>query len=585
MKRISIIISFFVLVGIFASCENEVATKKITEEFSGTWKFLPGAGTDGLWINSDYDDSSWQEVTSEKLLSDQNVRTEYGFGRYRKTIRFSDSLRYAIDKEGGLILHLGKSAACDEVYFNGLLVGKTGEFPPDYMGTFDGERNYVVTENINLTGDNLIAVKFNEGWTTGGFIGGARLKISSAETDDKLIFKVDVHDEDYVFMSPDPVRITINVENKNKQSVKGILAVNITTDDFRPVKSESTTVVINGKGNISETFVFDDPSPGFYRYAAEFKRNSKTVYDKRFNVGYEPEKIDSPIDSKPDFDEFWENNLKELAKVAPQYKLTLLPESSTFDYDMYLVEMRSFGNELIRGYYAKPKPEGKHPVIVDYMGYGSTPYMPDRTWDGFAKFILSIRGQALNLPENRFGTWMTYGLDDKNNYYYRGAFLDVIRALDFVSGRPEIDGDKIAVRGGSQGGALSFAAAALDDRVKVAAPYVPFLSDYVNYFKIVPWPKSGFESYLKDNPDTDWNAVYDVLSYFDIKNLAPRIKCPLIMGTGMQDEVCPPRINFAAYNQVKSEKYRMVFARFGHSVGKDYYEASMKLIREKLGIE
>ena len=228
------------------------------------------------------------------------------------------------------------------------------------------------------------------------------------------------------------------------------------------------------------------------------------------------------------------------------------------------------------------------------MGYGATPYPPTQWWDGFAHFVLSIRGQALNLPENRFDNWMTYGLDSKEEYYYRGAYMDAVRALDFVCSRPEIDAEKIAVRGGSQGGALSFAAAALDKRVKVAAPSIPGFSDYRNWFRIVHWPGIEFGNHIQRKME-DWNmtsedaqqyveALYDLLSYFDIKNLAQWIECPLIMGVGMQDEVCPPHIKFAAYNQVKSEKRWTACPDCGHSTNNEYYVESMRFIKEKLGI-
>jgi cephalosporin-C deacetylase-like acetyl esterase len=216
------------------------------------------------------------------------------------------------------------------------------------------------------------------------------------------------------------------------------------------------------------------------------------------------------------------------------------------------------------------------------MGYGSKPYPPTQTYDGFAYFILSIRGQALNESTNRFGTWITCGLTGKDDYYYRGAFCDVVRAIDFVCSRPEIDADKIAVCGGSQGGALSFVAAALDKRVKAAAPYIPFLSDYRDYFKITNWPRSDFETYLQQYPKANWEEIYNLLTYFDIKNLSQWIECPVLMGIGVQDDVCPPHTNFAAYNQLHSEKQWIAFPEYGHSVGKAFFDAATELFKKEL---
>lgn len=589
MKRITNYFLLIVTAGLILSCKTKIAedtSPQITESYSDSWRFHAGEGTDSAWFDTKFDDKNWQEVTSQKLLKDQNISLDNGFGWYRKTIQLPDSLQEGIKNKGGLVLHLGRLAACDEVYFNGQLVGKTGEFPQNYMGYFDNERNYLITsDKVNYGGDNLIAIKFHDGWNIGGFLEGAKLSISTAETNDKILLDVAVADSDYIFLGENPIQITTNIENKNNWDIDGKLIITLTTDDYQPVKSDSLNITIEGLKNYSRSFELANPQPGFYRYTVQLKRNNEIVTEKKFNVGYEPEKIQSPIDAKVDFKEFWDNNLKELAKVAPNYKLTLKPEYSQHGYDMYLVEMYSFGNELIRGYYAKPQKEGKHPVIVEYMGYGSSPYPANQWWDGFAYFVLSVRGQALNQPTNRFGKWITYGLDNKDDYYYRGAFMDVVRALDFVSSRPEIDSDKIAVRGGSQGGALSFVAASLDKRVKVAAPNIPFLSDYPDYFKIAPWPKSDFDEYMKDHPEAKWEDVYNLLSYFDIKNLAQWIECPLIMGIGVQDNVCPPHINFAAYNQVKSKKRWMAFPHHAHSVGKEYNDAAMAFIKETLNFK
>lgn len=589
MKKIKYYTSilFGVLV-LFSSINayNSKETPIVTETFSDLWKFKAGEGKDSAWMNADYNDAAWAEVTSSKLLKDQGESPSNGFGWYRKTIVLSDSLQKSIKTQGAAMLHLGKLAACDEVYFNGKLVGKTGKFPHDYMGYFDNERNYLVTsENINLSGKNVIAIKFHDGWGVGGFLEGAHLSVATASTNDKLKLDVAVADDDYIFMDPSPIQITPTIKNNNAWNVSGKLVVTLTTDDYRAVKADSLDVKIDANGEYSKTFELANPAPGFYRYTVSFKREGEVACEKRFNVGFEPEKIQSPIDAQADFKKFWDKNLKELAKVAPEYKLTLQPEYSKLDYDVYLVEMKSFGGELISGYYAKPKREGKFPVIVEYMGYGSSPYPPNQTWDGFAYFVLSIRGQALNKPTNKYGTWITYGLDKKEDYYYRGAFLDVVRALDFVCSRPEIDADKIAVRGGSQGGALSFAAASLDKRVKVAAPNIPFLSDYRDYFAIAPWPKSDFDTYMKEHPEANWDDVYKLMTYFDIKNLAQWITCPLFMGIGVQDNVCPPHINFAAYNQVRSDKSWIAFPEYGHSVGSEFHNKMMDLFRKTLNVE
>ena len=72
--------------------------------------------------------------------------------------------------------------------------------------------------------------------------------------------------------------------------------------------------------------------------------------------------------------------------------------------------------------------------------------------------------------------------------------------------------------------------------------------------------KSSFEARV------DTGATTCSIDAFDIKNFAGRITCPVIMGFGLQDDVCPPHTNFAAYNQIPAPKQYVTFPLSGHHV-------------------
>ncbi|MDR2086895.1 MAG: acetylxylan esterase [Dysgonamonadaceae bacterium] len=377
----------------------------------------------------------------------------------------------------------------------------------------------------------------------------------------------------WVFYGDEKGTVSVVLKNRTNQPVASQIHLDVTSDDYQPVYSFSQQTKINTNDTVQATFTFNFPVPGFYRCRIYQEANGQKSEEKKFNIGYEPEKIISPKDAKPDFQSFWDDTRRELDRVKPEYQLTELKKSSSKTRKVYQVKMKSFGGETIEGYYVVPVKKGKYPVIVSYMGYGSKPWIPNPDNNpGFAEFVLSTRGQGLLEPENKYGQWITYGLESKETYYYRGAFMDLIRAIDFVASRPEVDSEKIVAEGGSQGGAFTLAACALDRRIKAAAPFIPFLSDYKDYFKIVHWPRVDFENYRKENPSAAWEQIYDVLSYFDIKNLASQIQCPIIMAVGLQDEVCPPHTNFAGYNQIKTEKQYYIFPEQGHDVPASWWE-------------
>ncbi len=325
--------------------------------------------------------------------------------------------------------------------------------------------------------------------------------------------------------------------------------------------------------------------PGFYRATVRVGDFSES-----FNFGVEPESIVSERDATPDFDQFWQKTLEELAAVKPSYKLKEMKEHSTAKRRVYRVEMQSLGGETVRGYYLEPTGKGPYPALLTSMGYGSEAWLPgaDDSPER-AEFILSPRGQGLNNPSTKKQPWVVEGITSPYTYYYRGAYADVVRALDFISSRKVVDKELIFADGGSQGGALTLALCALDDRVAAAAPYVPFMSDFPDYLRIASWPANELLP-AAEAAGMSQRELLDMLSYFDIKNLAPRVKCPVLMGFGLQDDVCPPHTNFAGYNQLRVEKRWMVFPRRGHDVHNEpswyaareaFFEEVMTQIRAK----
>lgn len=199
------------------------------------------------------------------------------------------------------------------------------------------------------------------------------------------------------------------------------------------------------------------------------------------------------------------------------------------------------------------------------MGYNSGVWDIDTSDNEWITVLLSVRGQALNKPTNKYGDWIQYGLDNPEHYYYRGAYMDCVRAIDFVCTLPQADKDRIYAEGGSQGGAFTMAAASLDSRLRAVACYITFMSDFPDYFKIVNWPADPIFAKQHELGMSD-EQMYRTMSYFDIKNLARWITCPVYLGVGLQDPTCPPHTNFSGYNLVSSPKKYIIYPHYGHHV-------------------
>lgn len=414
-----------------------------------------------------------------------------------------------------------------------------------------------------------------------GLFLGLTLSLSAQADKENLSFSYKVPaTNDWVYYAPEVPFIQVDARNENNSAGEATLHLDVMTDQYAYVAGLSQTLSLQGKDSLQTTFSFVLPAPGFYRCLLSEKKDGEVKTIKRFNIGYEPEAVVSLSDGRPDLKAFWKETKAELALVAPDYQLTLIADSCNSVRKLYKVTMKSLGGVEISGYYSTPVKKGKYPAIISYMGYGSKPWVPGGM-PGFVEFVLSVRGQGLQEPVNTYGDWITHGLESKEEYYYRGAFMDLIRAIDFVASRPEVNTRAIFAEGGSQGGAFTMAACALDDRICAAAPTIPFLSDYPDYFKIVHWPAEPVLRKQRELNMSD-DRLYEILSYFDIKNLAGWIKCPVIMGIGLQDEVCPPHTNFSGYNRISSEKEYHIYPLYGHDVPPSWWETRMNFFKKHM---
>lgn len=133
------------------------------------WRFY--RGDDAGFAHREFDDSTWQYIDANQAWEKQ-INADYdGIAWYRKSIRIK------IRTDHPLFLVLGKIDDADETYFNGHLIGKTGEFPPEEKTAWDAQRIYPIPEKlIRDDGLNVIAIRVYDQQGPGGLVrGGAAI--------------------------------------------------------------------------------------------------------------------------------------------------------------------------------------------------------------------------------------------------------------------------------------------------------------------------------------------------------------------------------------------------------------------------
>lgn len=421
-----------------------------------------------------------------------------------------------------------------------------------------------------------------------------------------LKLSVPVPENEWIYSTSRPT-FTIHAENPNPVAVSAEAKVRIATDKGTDVTIFTKNVEVPANGALDIDMTADkDLDPGFYKAGCYVKGRSARI----FGFGVKPAELVSAPDKQPDFDRFWEDAKKQLESIELKANLIEITAKSSAKCKVYLVEIPSVPDGLegdpvtVRGYYLEPQDGKPHPVLMHFYGYdtiGNFVSCPGANNGDYAEFYLSHRGQYINRAPAKlrgdglamdfssdYGDWFAFQFGDKDGYYYRGAFMDCVQAVRFMATRPTSDMDNLFGEGSSQGGALSYAAAALSDYPFTAiAPCVAFLGDYPDYFQIVSWPgntaATAWKTYVASHPGLTEADMYTFLSYFDTKNLATRIKCAVIACSGLQDGTCPPHTNTAPFNNLTvSDKVMYYYPELGHQIPKNWPNLYMDFFKKRI---
>ena len=308
-------------------------------------------------------------------------------------------------------------------------------------------------------------------------------------------------------------------------------------------------------------------------------------------VGFSPEKIGLSLSVPEDFDEFWAEQKRQLAEIPLDPKLTTV-ESRTDGVESFDVQVQCLGGAPVSGYFSKPadaKPKSL-PIVLWVHGAGVRGSSLGNSLNGAKSGFLSMDINAHGSPNGKPSAFYTdlsngalkdyryAGRESRDTIYFRGMYLRLVRAIDFLTSQPEWDGKTVVVVGHSQGGGQSLVAGGIDDRVTFIAPGVPAICDHSGNSagRVNGWPKlvpNGADG----KPDSQ---IQEAARYVDAVNFATRCKADAIMSVGFIDAVCPPSSCYAAYNALPGRKSVINEPLMGHAAPQHIQNAFWAKIRE-----
>ncbi len=402
-----------------------------------------------------------------------------------------------------------------------------------------------------------------------------------------LTLKASTDHPDALYKVGETATFTIEALQDGKPLADGKVVCVLSKDGVQP-QPPQTLNVKDGKA----TLIGKLDEPGFLLMRATSDKASTLA-----GAGYDPLLLKPSMPVPEDFDAFWDAQKAALAQVPAKAVLTPVTAGVPKGVAAFDVQIDCLGKP-VSGYFGKPlKAKAKSlPAILHVHGAGvRSSSLGSVSWALNEGGMLSMDINAHGLPNGKpkevydalaagelKGYWNS-NPQDREKIYFKGMFLRLIRAIDFLTAQPEWDGKTLIVYGSSQGGFQAFAAAGLDQRVSFICAGVPAGCDHTGSQanRISGWPKI-VPNDAEGKPNA---AALQASRYFDNVNFAIRAKCQgAVVTVGFIDTTCPPTSVYAAYNALTVPKEIHSDILAGHTntpaASKFMQAAALKHVRE-----
>ncbi len=393
---------------------------------------------------------------------------------------------------------------------------------------------------------------------------------------------------DALYTIGEKVQFQVTLKKANHAVTEGEILYVLDKDGMPPVKqgrlkaSEGPLVL---EGSLAE--------PGFLRCRVSYPAGSKQMVTATAGAGFDPLAIKPSLPVPDDFDAFWAGQKARL-KAVPIKPVLKPVQSGVAGIECFDVQVSCVPPRPVSGYFARPTGAAPKslPAILHVQGAGVRSSGLG-TAVGWAKqyraLSMDINAHGIpngkpdqyykNLSTGLLNDYRNAGREDREQCYFLGMFLRMLRAIDFLTSQPQWDGKNLIVEGGSQGGGQSLAAAGLDARVTMIAAGVPAICDHSGKVvgRINGWPKLVPDKDGRPDPQ-----ILQVARYFDCMNFATRSQAEAIVSVGFIDGTCPPSSVYAAYNNLPGKKQIVCEPLMGHSSTPKIHDAFARAVTEYL---
>ncbi len=201
-----------------------------------------------------------------------------------------------------------------------------------------------------------------------------------------------------------------------------------------------------------------------------------------------------------------------------------------------LITYKTFDDRSISAWLYMPQSKPPHPVVISIHGGPESQSRP--SFSSTYQMWLAKLGVAVLVPNVRgsAGYGKTF-LSLDNGFKREDSVKDIGALLDWITSRPELDADRVAVFGGSYGGYMVLASAVhYSDRLKAAVDIVG-ISNFVTFLE-------NTQDYRRDLRRVEYGDERDPAMRAHLEKISPlnnvqEISIPMLIVQGQNDPRVP----------------------------------------------
>ena len=172
MKTFLLLASLLLIGTAHNSCSITISSESTLSDLEplltidGYWKF--NIGDDQSWAAEAFDDSKWDSIVAPGSWQDWGYIGYNSYAWYRKEVQIPSTRASDF-----IYISLGRIDDVNELYFNGVMIGQMGSFPPDFQTAYDHQVVYPIPKSlIRFNTDNMLAVRVYDNEGEGGIVSG-----------------------------------------------------------------------------------------------------------------------------------------------------------------------------------------------------------------------------------------------------------------------------------------------------------------------------------------------------------------------------------------------------------------------------